>query len=106
MNKARTIKTIFWFFSGILLVGAMVGGVSAWDRDGDDERVKIERGFQIAPVHLNLENKNRDLVGLGSYIVNAQAACNDCHSPTGSDGSGRRCTVPGTIPTFARSQKS
>jgi hypothetical protein len=47
------------------------------DRDRDS-RIKI--GYLINPVHLNLEGKNRALVGLGSYIVNAQAGCNDCHS--------------------------
>jgi hypothetical protein len=31
-------------------------------------------------VPLNLEGKDRDLVGLGSYLVNAVASCNDCHS--------------------------
>jgi hypothetical protein len=48
------------------------------DRDRDDPR--IERGFKVAPVHLNLEGKDRKLVGLGSYLVNAVAACDDCHS--------------------------
>jgi hypothetical protein len=41
---------------------------------------KIKRGFHIAPVPLDLEGKNRKLVGLGSYIVNAQGGCNDCHT--------------------------
>jgi hypothetical protein len=41
---------------------------------------KIKRGFDIAPVPLDLEGKNRKLVGLGSYIVNAQGGCNDCHT--------------------------
>lgn len=50
------------------------------DDQGDDSDSRIERGFEIAPVHLNLEGKNRALVGLGSYIVNAQADCNGCHS--------------------------
>ncbi len=43
-----------------------------------DER--IARGFAIAPVPLNLKGKNRAFVGLGSYIVNAQGGCNDCHT--------------------------
>jgi hypothetical protein len=43
-----------------------------------DER--IARGFAIAPVPLNLRGKNRAFVGLGSYIVNAQGGCNDCHT--------------------------
>ena len=48
------------------------------DRDRKDPR--IEKGFKIAPVQLNLEGKDRNLVGLGSYIVNAQGDCNGCHS--------------------------
>lgn len=40
----------------------------------------IQRGFDVAPVPLNLEGKNRALVGLGSYIVNVVGDCNGCHS--------------------------
>ena len=47
---------------------------------GDDEtESKIKRGFDIAPVPLNLAGKNRALVGLGSYLVNAVGDCNGCH---------------------------
>ena len=48
--------------------------------DDDDTSSRIKIGFAIAPVPLNLEGKNRALVGLGSYIVNAQQGCNGCHS--------------------------
>jgi hypothetical protein len=38
-------------------------------------------------VPLDLKGKNRALVGLGSYIVNAQGGCNDCHTnPPYADG--------------------
>ncbi|HEX4634032.1 MAG TPA: hypothetical protein VH163_09375, partial [Gemmatimonadales bacterium] len=37
-------------------------------------------GLSIAPVELDLRGKNPELVGLGSYIVNAQGGCNDCHN--------------------------
>jgi hypothetical protein len=37
-------------------------------------------GLRIAPVSLDLRGKNHELVGLGSYIVNAQGGCNDCHN--------------------------
>jgi hypothetical protein len=50
------------------------------DDDEDRNESKIQRGFEIAPVPLNLEGKNRALVGLGSYIVNGQGDCNGCHS--------------------------
>jgi hypothetical protein len=47
-------------------------------RQQDESRVR--RGFAISPVHLSLRNKNRELVGLGSYLVNAAGGCNDCHT--------------------------
>ena len=50
-----------------------------WD-DEDSEAAKIRIGFAIAPVELNLKGKNKALVGLGSYIVNAQGDCAGCHS--------------------------
>lgn len=54
---------------------------------GLQELKRIQRGLEIAPVTLDFRNKDRNLVGLGSYIVNAQAACADCHScPTYAPG--------------------
>lgn len=41
---------------------------------------EVRIGFRLAPVPLNLRDRNFFLVGLGSYIVNAVAGCNDCHS--------------------------
>src|SRR5260221_2926539 len=51
------------------------------DRDRDSrEADEIQIGFSISPVRLNLRDKDPELVGLGSYIVNAQGGCNDCHT--------------------------
>jgi len=51
--------------------------------DDDPGESRIRQGFAIAPVPLNLRGRNHALVGMGSYIVNAQGACSDCHtSPT------------------------
>jgi hypothetical protein len=47
---------------------------------GDDEADRIRIGFEIAPVPLALHHQDPALVGLGSYIVNAQGWCNECHS--------------------------
>lgn len=51
------------------------------DDNLSDMNSRIKRGFEIVPlgVHLNLRGKNRELVGLGSYIVNTNG-CNDCHT--------------------------
>jgi hypothetical protein len=57
------------------------------DEDDGDEHEnlsRIKRGFEIAPVPLSLKGKNRALVGLGSYIVNAVQGCNGCHTDGGS----------------------
>ena len=40
----------------------------------------IAQGFAIAPVPLNLAGKDQNLVGLGSYLVNAVGDCDGCHS--------------------------
>jgi hypothetical protein len=56
--------------------------VHAHERDNDESKIKL--GFAIAPVPLNLNGKNCELVGLGSYIVNAQADCNGCHTTSPS----------------------
>ena len=51
------------------------------DDDGNDIPENIIRlGFAIAPVPLDLRHRNRALVGLGSYIVNAPGGCNGCHT--------------------------
>jgi hypothetical protein len=50
------------------------------DSDGASNATRARIGLEIAPVPLNLRGKNRELVGIGSYIVNAQGACNDCHT--------------------------
>jgi hypothetical protein len=67
----------------IALMSASIASAGADDRhdDVDDRRVKI--GREIAPVELDLEGKDRKErkeIWLGSYIVNAQGGCNDCHT--------------------------
>lgn len=49
------------------------------DREDADE-ARIRTGLAISPVKLRFDRHNRAWVGLGSYIVNAQGACNDCHT--------------------------
>jgi hypothetical protein len=49
------------------------------DDESDAKDLRVELGFKIAPVPLKIDGKDRDLVGLGSYIVNAQGDCNGCH---------------------------
>jgi len=67
----------------LVLAGAI--GVSAVAQAEDqgaqrDEAAKILLGLEVAPVPLNLEHRNRALVGLGSYLVNVLADCDGCHT--------------------------
>lgn len=50
------------------------------DTVGAEDRERIELGLELSPVPLRMEGLDRSLVGLGSYIVNAQGACTDCHT--------------------------
>jgi hypothetical protein len=54
---------------------------------GDDTESRIQKGLAAAPVPLNMQGKNRALVGLGSYLVNTIGDCNGCHHATLSDSS-------------------
>ena len=70
---------------GIAMVGRLTTSptVQAQDNGTSDEAQLIRIGYAIAPVPLNLAGKNQDLVGLGSFIVNAQGDCNGCHTAGG-----------------------
>ena len=66
----------------LAILGTVIGSsyVHADDDDRDSNDPRIRRGFEIAPVPLNLRHTDHELVGLGSYLVNAVAECNGCHS--------------------------
>jgi hypothetical protein len=73
-------------FVGLFFAVTLISNLPVQGHDNDQDRQdrnfesEIQIGFAIAPVPLNLQGKNRALVGLGSYIVNAQGGCNDCHT--------------------------
>jgi hypothetical protein len=88
MNRSMRIAVLL---SAVTVLVTVLTSPST-GQDPADERAKaekkrIQKGLAIAPVPLDFRNRDRDLVGLGSYIVNAQAACADCHScPTYAPG--------------------
>jgi hypothetical protein len=70
--------------AGMLMIAFAYSPNGKASNGDDDNESKIQRGFDIAPVRLNLAGKNRARVGMGSYLVNAVGDCNGCHAgPSG-----------------------
>ena len=75
------------YFSPLMLIACLAAATASLAQDpahedsrDSSEGSRIRIGYNISPVPIDTRGKNRALVGLGSYIVNAQAACNDCHT--------------------------
>jgi hypothetical protein len=45
-----------------------------------DEKLMVQVGLKMAPVPLNMGNRDPDSVGLGSFLVNFLSDCNGCHT--------------------------
>jgi mono/diheme cytochrome c family protein len=72
--------------AGVLTVAVLAGMLGSSRRveaQGGSEQLLIREGFAIAPVPLNLAGKDPNLVGYGSYLVNAVGDCNGCHTAGG-----------------------
>ena len=71
-KAAAVVIGVLGMFSGPLPAQAQI----------NDESFQqlVQQGFAIAPVSLNYSGKDNDLVGYGSYLVNAVGDCNGCHS--------------------------
>lgn len=80
--SSRTGRTLGRFALAIALAAGIGICVPASGQAGGEQgESQVARGFAIVPpgVTLNLQGRNRALVGLGSYIVNT-SGCNDCHT--------------------------
>jgi hypothetical protein len=66
--------------AAVVFAGTLAITLRADNPQSDSDAARVRRGFQIAPVPLSYDRKNADLVGLGSYLVNAVGGCNDCHT--------------------------
>ena len=84
MGKHVRVWPLVWLVAVFMLCALLFqSAVYADDDDDDKDEARIHRGFKIARkagLTLNLHGKNKALVGLGSYIVNAQGVCNNCHT--------------------------
>ncbi len=81
-NISRFTRGTAFACIATLVAGISIGVSHADDEEdgGEGERALVRIGFQVAPVPLNTAGKNKELVGLGSYIVNVMSDCNGCHS--------------------------
>jgi len=82
MKRMQGITALIGLFVVAILLGTVTRPLPAQDAGDEnaDNESRIQKGFAIAPVHLNLDGKNRALVGMGSYIVNGVQGCNACHT--------------------------
>ncbi len=82
-KRMATGAALILMAGGVMTLVSLPGRADGWgDRDrGDDhiDREKVLIGLRIAPVPLNMTRRDRDQVGLGSYLVNT-GDCNGCHS--------------------------
>lgn len=104
MTDRKFVRPAAGFATFAAIVLAVIGSDSPRVKaqsDGGGEDSRIQQGFAIAPVPLNLSGKNLALVGLGSYLANAHVPCNECH------GAGPAITqfLPGGNPYFGQPKK-
>src|SRR5215469_7936623 len=78
MTRMQIIKPAV-VAAAIALVGFGASSLTSLRADSSQTDSRIQIGFNIAPVKLNLNGLDPAKVGIGSYIVNAQGDCNGCH---------------------------
>ncbi len=100
MTLRQFLKTSGAAIAVVVLAGMLISATRG-KADGDNSESRIEQGFDIAPVPLDLHGKNRALVGLGSYLVNGPGDCNACHNA----GPGNNQFLPGGNPFFGQPKK-
>ena len=64
--------------SGVWLTALFMAAMLQASAGRAGELSQVLRGYEIAPVPLNLKGKDWALVGLGNYLANS-TGCNDCH---------------------------
>jgi hypothetical protein len=90
MMKARNMRSIGIVAASLCLTASAFAAENPAEQQAEQQssremsnhfsNSRVAVGYRINPVELNLRGKNRFLVGLGSYLVNAAGGCNDCHT--------------------------
>ena len=83
LEETHAVKKILatLMLLGVAAFALMMVNIGKGDARGDDDFERRARiGLRIAPLPLNLEGRDAELVGYGSYLVNAMVDCDACHS--------------------------
>ncbi|AGC42850.1 cytochrome c [Myxococcus stipitatus DSM 14675] len=90
MKNFGTGRRLAMGWAVFALTGGLLAGCDSSSSDsqnqqtqttvGPEDQERIQKGLAISPVTLDFTGLDRNLVGLGSYIVNAQGGCSDCHT--------------------------
>ena len=97
LRSNLTLHRLAMALSGLLVFPFAGRAQQALDAE---TQAKILKGYQTAPVSLNLTGRDATLVGLGSYLVNNTGECNGCHSA-----GPQTAYVPGANPYFSQKTK-
>jgi len=81
VNVVTTVGTLGAVMVAGMLIDSPRGQAQSSNSNFDSS--KVEQGLDIAPVTLHYSPENRNLVGYGSWLVNAVADCNGCHTAGG-----------------------
>jgi hypothetical protein len=80
MDFERIVKaTLAMCAAGIITIAAIHARSANVRANAQQSEDQWKIGLSIAPDFLNTTGKDPELLGLGSFIVNAQADCNGCH---------------------------
>lgn len=81
LNIGSFTNSLIAFVTAIALA-VLVGATPAYcaQAASSEANTMAQRGLAISPVPVNLKGRDKNLVGLGSYLVNAVADCGGCHT--------------------------
>jgi hypothetical protein len=82
-RKALFAGIVVAFAGGAMLAASNAGQAFNDNNVAQDEKEMIRIGLEVAAsagIQLDMRNKDPDMIGLGSYVVNVVADCNGCHT--------------------------
>ncbi len=98
LKQLKFVLTSAGMLTTCFLAGTVLIQSPSVRADSNESDSRIQAGYNLAPMKLNIKGLNPALVGIGSYIVNAQADCNGCHNSPDLGGE----WAPGHNPYFGQ----